>query len=669
MLKRRFNPPSIIEHQALGWLIIAMLPAALLHWEIVPWWLTGFALVVIVYRVAVYKTWIPGVSKWLKVLIMFMMAGIFAISSHGQFTVENSVGFFLLAYSLKMIELNARRDAYIFSFMTLFLLTLGLLFGQSLFRTIYVFVFLGIGLVALSAISSPLRFRSMLWSVGRIYGLMALAVPLLIVLYLVFPRIGPLWTMPLKSTSAFTGLDDSVSPGDVANLAQSGERAFRVAFNDELPSREKLYWRGLILDNYERGRWSRTFFQRNQDQQILRRGQQSPEADYDYEVLLDPHNREWGFALQDTQIVSGEAYSTPDRLVHFPKDVKSATWYRMAGRPPEIKELSRTELYRYTSLSPEENQQTRQWAEEIVEHYPDTNDQIQHVLNYLNDNEYFYSLNPPLLPAVNRADAFLFGSRKGFCEHYASSIGIAFRAMGIPTRMLVGYQGGEWNKQGEFLVIHQYDAHAWLEVWLPEQGWIKVDPTAAVAPNRVLSGIREAVADEGSFLQNSPLSLARFEHINLIFWLREQAEYINYQWISTVVNYNQETQRSLLGRLFGKADIQNLAIVLALFTVLLFAALTLYGVWPEWQRKRKDPVRQLYLRFIGKIAANNSTIHAGMTPNQVLDVARRSNATQVQSLEYIVMAFQKLLYRQNLPKEERNRQLRLLRTRVRKLTF
>ncbi len=652
-------------------MIIALIPATLVHWEVLPVWLILFAAGVTVFRVAVFKGWIAELNKWLKTSLMVLCLLLFIWTSRSLFTVENAVGFFVLAYSLKLVELRSQRDAYIFSFMTLFLLTLGLLFSQSLFRTVYVFFFLGIGLVALAAVSTRVKLSSLTGSLGRVYSLMLLALPLLAILYVVFPRFGPLWSMPLKSTSAFTGLDDTVSPGDVANLAQSGERAFRVTFENEVPPKKELYWRGLILDRYNNGRWSRSFIQQNVERWNRGGINLSRDDPFDYEVLLDPHNREWGFALANARLVSGDAYTTNQGLVRFTKDVKSATWYRLADQSPAYEELTLTEAKRYSRLPIEENPRTREWARDIQSRFGSPREQINHVLEYLNQNEFFYTLSPPLLPRANRADEFLFGTRRGFCEHYASSIGILFRALGIPTRMVTGYQGGEWNTQGGFLVVHQYDAHAWLEVWLEQEGWVRVDPTAAVAPARVESGIRDAVAGEGTFLQNSPLDLARFNHVNVISWIREQAEYLNYQWVSMVVNYDQESQRSLLGRLSGKDDIRYVAVLLAILAAVVFGALGIYSVWPEWKKGRKQPIQRLYHRFIRKLAAKNSNIHAGMTPRQVLSAAgaaqSRSSVEYRQNIRLIAQGFEQLLYVDEPQEASRRQILRQLKAKINRL--
>ncbi|OZG73484.1 hypothetical protein BTA51_10735 [Hahella sp. CCB-MM4] len=642
-LSRHFNHPPRVERQALIWLIIALIPATLGHWEVLPGWLILFAAAVVAFRMAAFKGWIPELNKWIKASLMVLTVLLFAWTSRRQFTVENAVGFFVLAYCLKLVELKSHRDAYIFSFMTLFLLALGLLFSQSLFRTAFVFTFMGVGLVSLTAVSTQMKMKSLVSSLGSVYRLMLLAVPVLAILYVVFPRFGPLWSMPLNSSSAFTGLDDTVSPGDVANLAQSGERAFRVTFRDNIPLPKDLYWKGLILDRYFSGRWSRSFFQENTERWSGKPRNLSRDEAFDYEVLLDPHNRSWGFSLDGSQLVAGDAYSTTQGLVRFTKEVKSATWYRMKREVQSGEQLTPAEIDRYTKLPQLENPQTITWAGQIVQSHDSPRGQINYVLEFLNENNFFYTLNPPLLPSSDRADAFLFGSRRGFCEHYASSIGILFRAMGIPTRMVVGYQGGEWNTQGGFLVVHQYDAHAWLEVWLRGEGWVRVDPTAAVSPARVESGIREAVAEEGTFLQNSPLSLSRFSDVNIVSWIRDQAEYLNYMWISRVVNYDQESQKSLLSRFLGNGDIKYIAMLLAVTAAVLFGGLGLYSLWPEWAKNRKQPVQRQYHRFVRKLAVKNSSIHPGMTPRQILEAPGNLEADRP-TIRSIVLGFERLLF-------------------------
>ncbi|AZZ93046.1 DUF3488 domain-containing protein [Hahella sp. KA22] len=644
MFKRSFDESPALDTRALVWMVVSLAAAAGAHWNHVPVWLLGFACVSVFWRTRVYQGKWPAPSTWVKGGVMVVTSIAYVFSTQAQFTVETAVGFFVLAYALKLLELNQRRDAFLFSFMTLFLLCLGFLFSQSLFVSLYIFIAMGLSFVALMAVNQSLKSRSIGSTFKGVYGSMAVAAPLLIVMYLFFPRFGPLWAMPLKSSTAFTGLDENMSPGDVANLAQSGERAFRIVFNGPRPAYRELYWRALILDRYDGTSWKRSFSQTNRDRQgAVRPGARTQTEQWDYEVLLEPHNREWGFALDDAKVARGAPFSTPDQLVRFMRDVKSPEWYRVISQAEEYRENAQS-FARFSSLPQGSNSRTAEWAKQLRETTPDAEIFIKTVLTHFNQEPYVYTLSPPLLTSANRIDEFFFDTRRGFCEHYASTMAFILRAANIPSRVLAGYQGGEWNEQGGFLVVHQYDAHAWVEAWLPERGWVRVDPTAAVAPQRVESGIRDAVAEEGTFLQNTPLSLARYNHIGVFAWMTNNLEYMNYMWQKWVVNYDQEKQSSFFKRWFGDSDMKTMLMILAGVSVIVFLALSLLTLKAEWRRNKGDPMVRLYRSLLSRMHKKGLALDAGLTPGQALALATKKWPRQRKQLQQIFSEFEQNLY-------------------------
>ena len=641
MLNRRFSSRTDISSGGIKWLLLAQIIALVAHIEIVPVWLIFFAAGLIVLRYLIIQKKISELNVWVRGLLMSLASALFVFTINFQFTIENAVSFFILTYSLKTLELRRYRDAYVFVFLTMFLLTLSLLFSQSFLISIYVFIALGICFVALMAVNTPVTVKALPGRLGSIYGLLLLAIPLLVVFYLVFPRFGPLWSMTMTSNSAFTGLAESLAPGDVANLAQSGKRAFRVAFAGLPPPSAQLYWRTLILDYYDGRSWTRSSWQFSQD--IRRSPQQRQELDWEYEVTVDPHDRKWAFALQDAAVVDGNIYQTPDRLVRFNWNIKSPVEYRLASYSYSADRLSDGQRIRNLRVPHNFNPRTNAWAERLVAQYPDPSARISAVLNHLNREEYYYTLKPPLLTSRDRVDEFLFESQRGFCEHFASSMAYLLRKMNIPARVVIGYQGGEWNSQGDFLVVRQYDAHAWVEAWIEGKGWVRYDPTAAVAPSRIESGIREAVAEEGSFLEDSPLALTHFRHIGVINWLRDQIETLNYQWIKFVVNYDRERQQTIFNKLFGNNDVYRLAMTLSIIAVIVFVILMLLAFIPEWRRRHRHPVNFMFNTLLLKLSRVHSGVHVGMTPRQLLSSVDRRAPCWVE-LHEIVGLIETCLY-------------------------
>lgn len=664
MLSRRFNYRAInhlaISHQGcLLWLVIAQLLAVMSHFSLLPLWLSVAVVGMVLLRYLISQGRINELTQWRKIAICGLIISLFLLTSRWQFTVELAVAFYVLAYSLKTLELKRTRDAFIFCFLTMFLLTLSLLFSQSLLTSVYIFLALGFCFFALMTINTPVPIKRLGGNLGRIYGILLLALPLLILFYLVFPRVGPLWSMPIKSNTAFTGLGETVAPGDVANLAQSANRAFRVAFSGAAPSSERLYWRSLVLDQFNGKAWTRSFYQVNREDE--RKQVPASNSDWDYEITVDPHNREWAFALQDAVVVDGNVYQTMDNLVRFKRKLKSPAEYRLATRPAPPAVLSSYERQHFLRLPAGSNPRADRWAYELSRQYPDYEVRIQALLSHFNQQDYYYTLKPPLLETSQRVDEFLFDSRKGFCEHYASSTAYMLRKMNIPARVVVGYQGGEWNSMGEFLVIHQYDAHAWVEAWIEGKGWVQYDPTAAVAPNRIESGIREAMAEEGSFLEDSPLALARFNHIATINWLRDQMESLNYQWIKMVVNYDQQRQQAIFKRWLGSDSILRLAAVTILLTVVFFTAVGLFALVPEWRRRRQQPVHFLFETLVAKLASAHPNVHVGMTPRQLL-LSVEKKYPYWGELKDIVNQLESCLYRD---KDVQQRDVRRLQQKVR----
>ena len=702
MLERRFSTTgasdaSGINPQGMPWLMLSLALAALLHIDHTPIWLNIALVGILMWRIMVFRGRFRLPQLWVKVILLLLGITLFIVSARGQFTIENAVGFFLLTYGLKLLETGSTRDAYLFVFMTLFLMPLGFLFSQSIFTTLFIFISLAFAFIALMGINGALERTSYLGAVKRVFGLFAWALPILVVAYIVFPRLGPIWSMPLNSTSAFTGLSESMMPGQVANLAQSSERAFRADFDGSPPPASTLYWRALAMDLFTAGQWSRSHQQRNIDesrmlpQTRLRRlglddeaieaALSSPEASY--EILLDAHNRDWGFSLNATIPASrqlsgqnsnrgGAVLQTLDGLIRFARPVKSPSAYRLqsvaldaaaveaqarlrSAHVPGLPmvtvlgataglELSDFHRQRLLQLPVDSNPQTRAFAEALREQHKDQAAFIYDVLGFFRNEPFTYTLNPPVLAPESNVDDFLFGERRGFCEHFASATAVILRTAGIPARIMTGYQGGEFNPAGGFLVVRQYDAHAWVEAWLEGVGWVRVDPTAAVSPMRIESGLRSAVEEEGSFLSNE-ISLSRFSGVSALNWLGMQLEYTNYLWQKWVINYDQKSQQSLLAAFFGDVDIKQVGFIA---TGAIAGVIILIGLMQLLRGRRhlraQDPVVRLYDRLLRMLRrAGVDVSSTAITPRQLCGIMQSAGADE-RTAQAISRRLERLLY-------------------------
>ncbi len=645
MWQRRFVPRAPDRHlkrQTLYWLLATLVVALALHGVRLPLWLLGFSGALVVWRLYLLVTAARVPSNWLKSALAVAATLIFVLTNGRSFTVETAIGFFVLTYGLKLLELHTPRDAFLFAFLSLFLLALVFLFGQDLASVMLVFAAFLVPLHALRTMhqGSRIALRGGRGLAGT-GSLLLLALPLLLVFYVLFPRIGPFWSMPLKSRTAFTGLSETMAPGEIANLASSPDRAFRATFRESPPTASVLYWQAIILDQFDGVRWSRSVFQQERDSRITFAADDAV-TDWRYEVLMDPHNQKWGFTLAN-HVVRVGAGLTADGLVRFAQDVKSARRYLQSEGAVLTRELDDRARWRFTRIPGEGNPRTRALVNDLRGGGLDDDALSRALLGFFPGADFRYSLQPPLLTSRDRIDEFLFVTRKGFCEHFASSMAYALRAAGIPSRVVTGYQGGEWNDQGNFLVIHQYDAHAWVEAWLDGRGWVRLDPTAAVAPNRIEAGIRDALATEGSFLQNDPLSLARFDHIDVVRWLRMQLEYSNFLWQDWVVNYDRERQFDLFSGWLGDDAMRRSGLLLAGMALAVFLVMSAVAFWPRLQEPRDSPAVRVLHRFKRRLVAAGLP-EGNRTLAQMVAEAQCRWPREARALAAIAADLERLLY-------------------------
>ena len=421
--------------------------------------------------------------------------------------------------------------------------------------------------------------------------LLAHAAPAALILFLLFPRVaGPLWALPQDAYSGLTGLSDTMSPGNLSLLAQSDAIAFRAEFDGDPPPPRERYWRGPVLWDFD-GRtwrmgpgWTEPF--------------EAPSGGgrYDYTVTLEPHNRTWLFTLEQVARLPLRSRYTNDGMVVSTSPVRSRMRYDAASiaRPaPEPRE-SAASLRRALELPPAGNPRARALAERWRAASRSAAEIVSRALEFFRDSRLAYTLEPPLL-GRDTVDEFLFDTRAGFCEHFASSFVFLLRAAGVPARVVTGYQGGEVNYVDRIITVRQSDAHAWAEVYLPGRGWVRADPTAAAVPGRVDSGLARSVPD------GDPVPLLLRPQLEWLRAWRSNWEAVVHRWNVWVLGYGVDRQRDLMSRIgMRDADWRKLtaamATVLGAFTLLLLA-------WSLRRLARPDPVQRAWLAFCRKLAA------------------------------------------------------------------
>ena len=503
----------------------------------------------------------------------------------------------ILLLALKTLEARAQRDAMVIFFLAFFSMLSNFFYSQSLATAAAMLLGLLGLLTALVNAHRPVG-RPPLWQSARTAGALALmGAPIMLVLFLLFPRLAPLWGMPNDPNTARSGLSGEMQVGQVARLALDDSIALRVKFDGPPPPQGQLYFRGPVLSGYDGQRWTPLVsdFPRQLALPSNLRVRGEPVR---YEVTMEPHDRPWVFLLE-AAINPPEVPATEVRM--------STELQWLTRRPMGALVRYRAESYLdfrhgptdyalalqdHLNLPPSYNPRTLVLAQELRRQYgpgPDAAPAlIQAVLERLRTGGYVYTLEPGVY-GRDTADEFWFDRKAGFCEHIASSFVILMRALDIPARVVTGYQGGEVNNVDGYWTVRQRDAHAWAEVWLQGEGWVRVDPTGAVAPAR-LGSLQRAAAPQGALAGMVSVALSP----SLQAQLRATWEAINNRWNQWVLNYTQGQQLDLLRRLgFSAPSWTDLAYVLAG----VVGAVSLAGaLWMWWERRRQDPWLRLLER-------------------------------------------------------------------------
>lgn len=598
--------------------------------SIIPLWLFLNTGLIAVYAFVFFRT----THLFFKTIYTLATITIFALYYGFNFTVEMASSFLVISASLKLLELKSKRDVYLFVFAMFYLASVSFIFEQQITHTVLQLLILVLCFNVLLRLNGGAGFMTFGQQWRSLFKLMALALPLVLVCFMFFPRIAPLWSIPVKaSDGAVTGISDSMSPGDIANLSQSSERAFRVEFSGQMPQKRDLYWRGLVLDYFDGGEWRRSWAQYSvEPPSKIDLGSFYDVDGMSYSVMLEPHQQRWVFALDGSDIASSNVLNGDMGQFVFKNDAIQPTRYKMAYSPETARSpssLSRLPTAKLVQnrarkasraaadlqVPSRSNPRTRNYIDTLKLQYSDQVELAAYLLKQFNEQAFFYTLKPPALGG-DFVDAFLFESRKGFCAHYAGSLAYMLRLAQIPARVVIGYQGGELNEDSNYMIVHQYDAHAWVEAYFNEYGWVRLDPTALVAPNRILYSLERAVQDEGSFLENSPLRAAALHNAWLRWW-RLRLDEMNYQWQKWVVNYGENEQSTFVKNILGEYSLSR---IIWFFTALfsLISLLVFWFVWRQTNLKKLSKAQKRYLRWLKLMSRFGYKRKTGESPNTYL---------------------------------------------------
>lgn len=600
-------------------LIIAL--AAAPHALRLPIWLVLLALVCGIWRYLIARRNERLPSGWLRTaLTLAAVLGIY--SQHGSLLGRDPGTALLVAMAaLKLLEMRTRRDVHVLMYLGYLLVATQFLYDQSIGMILY----LGAtswALTMLLIVAHQARPPTNPWRYTRLAGALVLqALPVMLVLFVLFPRLaGPLWRLPDDARGATTGLSDTMSPGDITHLSQSSEIAFRVEFEGEPPLPQERYWRGPVLASYDGRTWS----------QAPAPARPAAVEHYSdiirYVVQIEPHNRRWLFALDAPLAPPTGARWSEGLLLETAEPIHERRRYSLASASDYRldTELSSDMRSRHLALPkgahPKAQALAASWQREGLSDH----EVLAAASNFFRSRDFSYTLSPPALP-IDPVDQFLFETQSGFCEHYASALTVLMRAAGVPARVVTGYLGGEMNPVGDYMIVRQSDAHAWTEVWLQGQGWVRVDATAFIAPHRVDLGLAGALsaAEPVPFLSRSG---------GLLKALHLQWDALNMGWNRWVLGYGPELQQQLLQRV-GLADWRRMITALATMTAMMLGLVALVLLWP--QRKHLDPLAAAYARFCHKLSRRNLRRAPGEGPQDYatrIVAARPELAAQVEAI-------------------------------------
>ncbi|MGB1343015.1 MAG: transglutaminaseTgpA domain-containing protein [Pseudomonadales bacterium] len=591
------------------WMLAGQSIMLLPHWERLPFvisLLTGIALCYglgrLFERLAVW----PTVTKLAWVLLGWSTLW---IEYQSLMVLDFWVGLLLLMYSGKLFELHRARDVYQVVFLGYFVGMTHFLFNESILQTTLTLL----GLLTVSASLVAMHHTAQpgqgLKPIKKATWMFAQAIPLLLILFVFFPRLSPFWTIPLQQGLGVTGLSTQVTLGDISQLVRSDALAFRASFTGDPPRSRDLYWRTLVLSEFDGRTW------RVGPTTEAGLGPFPQGESVDYSMLVQPTRVAYVPSLARVEMVQGGGTKVePPGIVRAERPILDRQRFEMRSRVSDKfnEPLARTALEQYTRLPSTGSPRARAFADALGQSGKSPKEIVQSLLGWF-AQDFSYTLNPAS-PLGDPIDHFLFDTQRGFCEHFASSFTFMMRAAGVPSRLVLGYQGGQYNEIGNYIEVRQFDAHAWSEVWIEQVGWLRIDPTAAIAPSRIESGIGSLTLSEMSLFDGEAWSYFRLRSLTWFYEAQLRWQAVSHVWDRAVVNYDQSEQLDLVSEFWPEVDLNDLGhLALGLFFI-GFGVVSLGLLLPAALPNTAQEVRW-YRQF-----QHLATLRSSVEPNLTLSI-------------------------------------------------
>jgi len=572
------------------------------------------------------QNWLPGKRG---IFLMFVCAIALLYSQHqGLFGRDAGTNLFITALGLKLLEIKKERDLYLISYLAFIVAASQFLYQQSIVMAAYILLVCCALLATLICINSckVQTLSALKTAVVIIFQ----ALPIAVSLFILFPRVeAPQWMLFKEQHQTRTGLSDSMEPGSISELGMSDELVFRVKFAGAIPPSRQRYWRGPVLSYTDGRRWTQAPLQKPLSRYAV------TGTPYPYTLMMEPQDKNWIFALDmPAQYSSPLTLNTSYQLITLDSPGKRTEYKVTSYTDYNTGPISSSEYKVATQLPGEPSDKIKQLVGQLhgFDSVPDNF--INQLLNHFRVEDFHYTLTPPIMEE-NPIESFLFKTRYGFCSHYASAFVYLIRVAHIPARVVTGYQGGELNKVGDFLEIRQADAHAWAEVWLENRGWVRVDPTAAIAPERIERNTNLGRQTTGGIAtENMPA-------YNLLQQARQLWSSVDYSWQRWVINYDNKSQSSFLS-LFGISDLK----AMIYWMIAVIGLITALLCWFLLRQKTKavDKALLSYNRFCKKLAKHGLLRGAGEGVKDFAERVKIKLPGRAEDIDRITSVFIRLRY-------------------------
>jgi len=634
-----------INQRVLIFLLVSIGLITLPHVNHIPLTLFAFFNLLLIWRFV--GIWRPDYLPNKVVIFLLTAAALFLLYTQHQGVLGRDPGtsLFVTALGLKLLEIKKERDLYLINYLAFIVATSQFLYQQSILMAAYILFVCCVLLATLISINSQKPETIAALKSASIIIFQAL--PISIVIFALFPRVeAPRWMMFDSQHTARSGLSDSLEPGSISRLGLSDELVFRVKFEAKIPPPNQRYWRGPVLSHTDGKRWTETskqFFGKYLDK-LSHTG-----LPYQYTLMMEPQDKNWVFAL--------------DMATSFPPSLKKNALYQLINQDNQNKRaeykitsypqyntgyITKTELNDNLQLPGEPSDRIKQLVTQLHGFDQPAEVFIKSILNHFRKEQFHYTLMPPLMEE-DPIDTFLFETRYGFCSHYATAFVYLLRVADIPARVVTGYQGGELNKTGGFLEIRQANAHAWAEVWLPNRGWTRFDPTAAIAPERIEQDVNIDLQLATGLVNFMPVNINAAKAFSWMKNARQLWGSVDYSWQRWVINYTSDSQSKFLSSL-GINDFTSMAYSL----VLIICFITVVLAWFILKNKQTpvDKELRVYQLFCKKLAKAGVYKGNGETAQDFSRRLQKQYPEHADGINKITSFFIKIRYQKELAEED-----------------